>query len=126
MRSNHETSTWHSRATGLRWVALVCLSFMSVQAQALQTVTLAWDANSETNLAGYKLYYGTASRVYTSVLNVGNVTSASVSNLVANTNYHFAVTAYNDLGVESDFSSEAVLDNMKPLVTITSPSANLR
>src|SRR6185503_1851054 len=88
--------------------------------------TLAWNANTETNIAGYKLYYGVASRTYTNVTTLGNVTTASVANLVEGRNYYFAITAYDSLGLESDYSTEAILDNIKPLVVITSPSANLR
>ena len=68
-------------------------------------MTLAWDANSETNLAGYRLYYGTSSRAYTNVSNLGNVLSASVTLLEGST-YYFAVTAVNTLGLESDYSAE--------------------
>ena len=38
------------------------------------TVTLAWDANTEPDLAGYKIHYGTASRDYSHSIDVGNVT----------------------------------------------------
>ena len=71
------------------------------------SVTLAWDANSETDLTGYKVYVGTASRTYG--------TPASVP-LTANTGYavtvpigmtqFFAVTAYNTAGLESGYSNE--------------------
>jgi fibronectin type 3 domain-containing protein len=70
------------------------------------TVTLAWNANPEPNVAGYRLYYGTASHAYTQVVAAGNSTTASVPNLVAGTVYYFAATAYNTAGNESLFSSE--------------------
>ena len=82
-----------------------CTLVSAFNTHALQTVTLAWNANSETNLAGYKLHYGTASRAYTNVSNLGNVLSASVTLLEGST-YYFAVTAVNTLGVESDYSQE--------------------
>ena len=37
-------------------------------------VTLAWDANSESDLEGYFLYYGTANGIYTGKVDVGNNT----------------------------------------------------
>ena len=36
---------------------------------------LAWDANTESQLGGYKLYYGQASRNYTSSIDIGNKTA---------------------------------------------------
>src|SRR6266571_4108691 len=68
-------------------------------------VRLAWDANSETTLSGYKLYYGTASRNYATVINVANRTTYTVTALGPGT-YYFAVTAYDTLGNESAFSNE--------------------
>jgi len=38
-------------------------------------VTLAWDQNTEPDLAGYKLYYGNASGNYAQVIDVGKPTS---------------------------------------------------
>jgi hypothetical protein len=71
-----------------------------------ETVTLAWDPNSETDLAGYRLYYGTTSRSYQNTIDVGNATSTPVSDLQKGATYYFAVTAYNDSGIESDYSNE--------------------
>src|SRR5260370_19478531 len=86
----------------LSW-CLTILICLAGRAQA-QSVTLAWDA--ELNVAGYRLYSGTPSRVYTKVIDVGNTTSALVSNLVVGQTYFFAVTAYNTAGVESAPSNE--------------------
>lgn len=70
------------------------------------SVTLAWDANPETDIVGYIVYYGSASRNYTNAVNVGNVTTNMVIGLVDGVTYFFAVTAYNTNGLESDFSDE--------------------
>lgn len=70
------------------------------------TISLLWNPNPETNIAGYKLYYGTASGSYTSVINVSNVTAYTVTNLPASSRFYFALTAYNTLGQESPFSNE--------------------
>jgi hypothetical protein len=75
------------------------------QARAEQ-VSLAWDANTEPELGGYKLYYGTAAQAYSQVINVGKNTQVTVSNLSQGVTYFFAVTAYNLQGVESDYSNE--------------------
>jgi hypothetical protein len=68
-------------------------------------VTLSWDPNSETNLAGYRIYYGTGPGVYTTPITVGTQTSYTITNLAPGT-YFFAVTAFNTLGLESGFSNE--------------------
>jgi hypothetical protein len=71
-------------------------------------LTLVWDPNSETNLAGYKVYWGAAPREYPNVANVGNVTNYTATNLAHSRIYYFAATAYNTNGVESDFSEEVM------------------
>ena len=67
-------------------------------------LTVAWDANSDPDLAGYRLYYGTASSPYSNVIDLTN-TSAVVSGLQQGATYTFAVTAYNANGLESAYSS---------------------
>jgi chitinase len=85
-------------------VLLVAL-LISVWARAEQ-VTLAWDANLEADLAGYKVHYGTASGSYTSSLDVNKVTTASIGTLTAGQTYYFAVTAYNSSNKESGYSNQ--------------------
>jgi hypothetical protein len=71
------------------------------------TVTIAWDANNESDLAGYRVHYGTQSNGnYDDLVDVGNVTSYQVINLDAGKTYFFVVTAYDNSGNESNFSSQ--------------------
>lgn len=70
------------------------------------TATLSWSLNTETDLAGYKLYMGTASGVYSSITTMGKVTSYTISNLGLGTTYYFALTAYDTSGNESALSTE--------------------
>jgi Fibronectin type III domain len=84
-------------------IILVCSAF-EVEATV---VTLAWDLSSSPNIAGYRLYSGTTSGVYSQTIEVGNATSTLVSNLVTGKTYFFVVTAYNTMGVESAPSNEA-------------------
>ena len=73
----------------------------------LATVQLAWDANTEADLAGYRVKVGTTSGVYTlSNISVGNVTSYTVTGLPPGDVYYFAVTAVNLSGAESVVSNE--------------------
>ena len=62
-------------------------SWCSVWARAEQ-VTLAWDANTEPDLAGYKVHYGTSSGSYTSSVDVHKVTTAIVTGLTAGQTYY--------------------------------------
>jgi len=95
-----------SESAGTRAVLLSLLSLLVFTIPALAgDVTLAWDPNTETDLAGYKLYIGTASRTYGPPILLGKVTTYTVTNLAPGT-YYFAVTAYNTAGLESGFSNE--------------------
>ena len=92
---------------------IAILAVLSAPVQALsaivpptQSVTLAWDLSIDPTVVGYKIYYGVASRTYTSMVDVGNATSVTISGLVEGTTYFFAATAYNTLGLESDYSDE--------------------
>jgi hypothetical protein len=80
---------------------------------ATGSAALTWDAPTTnvdgtpiTALAGYKIYYGTKSGVYTGVIDAGSSTSFAFNNLAPGT-YYFVVTAYDSLGTESDYSNEA-------------------
>jgi hypothetical protein len=78
-------------------------------------VTLTWDAATGQSISGYKIYYGTASRNYTTFIDAKNVTSIPVTGLQDGTKYYFAATVYNEAKVESGFSNE---------VTYTTPAAS--
>ena len=84
------------------WCVLLCASAQQVRAG---DVTLQWDPNTETDMAGYKVYYGTASRSYSAPISLGLQSSYTIAGLTAGT-YYFAVTAFNRDGLESAFSNE--------------------
>src|SRR5215471_884555 len=95
------------------FILLVCLSlaFAATSAQAAQ-VQLTWDAplqadgTSVPNLAGYKLYYGSQSGQYQTIIPVGLTTTYTVTNVSAGQTSYFAVKAYDSAGTESAFSNE--------------------
>lgn len=89
--------------------AAIGLMTMACPAVAAQSVTLAWDASTEPDLAGYRVYYGTAQRQYSAHIDVGNVTTFTINDLADGT-YYFAATAYDAAGNESAFSNEVSTD----------------
>lgn len=73
------------------------------------TVELSWSgANPSGEVAGYRVYWGEKSRVYTGVQDAGLATTASMTGLQTNTAYWFAVVAVDFHGNESPFSNEHV------------------
>jgi len=89
-------------------ILLVVMVFLASFAYAA-TVRISWNNNSEPDLDGYIVYYGTASGSYDEFIDVGLTTSVDVTDLTAATPYFVAVTAYDTSGNESDFSSEAYI-----------------
>jgi hypothetical protein len=104
MKTNGSGSKKLSRNIMSFSVLLVAL-LVSAWARAEQ-VTLAWDANTEADLAGYKIHYGTASGSYTTSVDVHKVTTSSIVSLTAGQTYYFAVTAYNAANNESGYSNQ--------------------
>ena len=82
------------------------------------TVQVTWNPNTEPDLAGYKIYYGTASGVYGDPIDVGNVTGHVMEITPQHgATYYFALTAYDTSGNESGYSDEAtcfIPDGVKP------------
>ncbi len=69
--------------------------------------TVRWAANSESDLAGYKIYTGSLSNIYDGFR---TLTTTSLSQVVAGLDngsiWYHAVTAYDQTGNESTFSAE--------------------
>jgi len=77
------------------------------------SVTLSWEAPTNntdgstlTNLAGFRVHYGTAPDTYTESVQLPDeeMTSVVIEDLPP-ARWYFSVTAYNSVGLESDFSS---------------------
>jgi hypothetical protein len=103
----------------LSFLVICVLCSLPLPSASAATVTVAWDENIETDVIGYKFYYGTSSGNYQPMegVDVENNTSCSVSGLDEGTTYYFAVKAYNDKSLESDYSEELVYTI--PITTIT-------
>ncbi|RYD48514.1 MAG: hypothetical protein EOP85_03385, partial [Verrucomicrobiaceae bacterium] len=76
-----------SFASLLKLIGLTaCLATIS-PAATVPDVTVAWNANTETNITGYKLKYGTSPGVYPNVMSVGTTPSTTVTGLNEATTY---------------------------------------
>ncbi|MEI6560947.1 MAG: Ig-like domain-containing protein [Verrucomicrobiota bacterium] len=106
---------------------LLALAGVFVLTQSAWSAAFTWDPSPDANIAGYRLYYGSASGNYTQSVDVGNVTQATVANLTAGATYYAAVTAYNTAALESVKSNEVSFvaamtpANIPPTVSLTSP-----
>lgn len=88
---------------------------ITVALPVTRTATLNWtpptqnmDGSPITNLAGYKVMYGSSPGQYSQALSVpvATITSVAIEALEAGSTWYFTVKAVNTSGVESDFSNE--------------------
>jgi hypothetical protein len=83
-------------------------------ASSNSSITFSWVPPTEnsngsplTNLAGYKIHYGTAPEDYSQVVALNNPSlNRYVLDSLPSGTYYFAITAYNSAGVESTLSGE--------------------
>lgn len=74
------------------------------------SLKISWNSNKESDLAGYRIYYGTASGNYSYVLKVSKITTVQVDGFLDGYTYFIALTAYDTSGNESGFSQEISID----------------
>jgi hypothetical protein len=114
--------------------ATLCVSAHAAVPPPTTSVTLDWAPNADSNLVGYRLHYGTASGAYSSVVTVGSaVTTATVSNLPIGQTFYFALSATNNAGYESTYSTEVAYTvpapNSVPVAnaqSVTTPEDNAK
>lgn len=104
------------------WLVVIGMVLLVPASCLAFDVTLAWDPNKETTLAGYKVYYdtspgdpyyGTEAEQGTSPITIlledlpdQNSPEFTLTDLISGPTYYFAVTAFNDEGLESGYSNE--------------------
>ena len=85
---------------------------LTVSATTTSSATLTWSPNTDTDLAGYKVYRATASGAYGAPLATlpatlqSNITTYVATGLQSQTTYFFVLTAYDSAGNESLRSTE--------------------
>jgi hypothetical protein len=82
------------------------LVFSSSLCHAVQNCTLAWNASSDTTVAGYRVRYGTTSGSTAQTKDAGTGTGTTISGLSDGVTYYFTVVAYTSTNVESQPSNE--------------------
>jgi len=98
-------------------MAACFIFFMARLAYSAETLGLEWDANTEANLAGYKIFYdtdgsgppyeGAGLQEGDSPIDVKNVNEFWFNSIdLKAKNYWFAVIAYSVEGFESGYSNE--------------------
>jgi flagellar hook assembly protein FlgD len=80
---------------GLTWSLPTAVSDL-VATPGSGEVQLAWTRAEMAE--GYRIYYGTASGVYTDSVDAGAVENFTVTGLAANTRYYFVIKGYNYMG----------------------------
>ncbi len=94
-----------NRSTAL-WSCLIsALMALPTMAQA-STVMIAWNANTESNIGGYLVFFGTQSGNYDGYADVRGSTTAVMNAADSTKTYYFAVAAYSTSGLRSALSAE--------------------
>lgn len=98
---------------------LIALALFTMTLHAATTITktpqvrLEWDAPADTDIKGYRVYWGTVSGIYTNSVDIEAValpgvppTDSLIKDLTPRVTYYFAVTAYSTALLESLPSNE--------------------
>jgi hypothetical protein len=89
------------------WIGVTLLLVLYPRAVSAGTIKLAWDPVGDTDLAGYRVYYGTTSGLYSQAVEVGKQTTATLTNLQDCRVYYLALKSVDANGNESlGFSNE--------------------
>ena len=82
-------------------------------APAANSITLTWETPERnvdgppfTDLAGFKIYYGFESGIYTGIRYVAGINYCNIEELPGDAMIYLAVTTYDKSGNESEFSDE--------------------
>jgi hypothetical protein len=97
-----------------RLFLLFYLILLGTDAVFAQSVAITWNSNTEPDIAGYKIYFGTAPRNYDHSIDVNRITEYAISALPDTGLYYFAVTAYDLTGNESSYSEEVTVYIRQP------------
>jgi hypothetical protein len=97
-------------AIGILLFLACCFALQAVAGEA----HLEWDPSISKNVVGYRIYVGNNSRNYGAPITVINQTSYTVTGLTSHNDYYFSVTAFDNNGMESQYSDEISLPASSP------------
>ena len=88
-------------------------SSTSKSSEGSGTIIITWDSNTEKDLGGYRVFYGSSPGKYENCVDVGKglesspgVTQYNLTGLIKGRTYYIAVTAYSKNDTSSPFSKE--------------------
>jgi len=107
-------------------ILIITLGFIN-NCKADSFVNVVWNPSPDTNVVGYKIYYGSQSGIYTTSIIAGGVTNYLIdtTNFIYASTYYFVATSYNAEGWESSYSPEvAWIDTMSTNLTYIGVQVN--
>jgi hypothetical protein len=94
-------------------LALACCASIPAFLQATvipsNSAALEWNPNPEPDITGYKVYIGSVSGTYATVINVVGAAWTTLPSVPLGSTLYLAVSAYNTSGLESPRSAELVV-----------------
>src|SRR5262245_5551867 len=81
-------------------LALFASISLLVKGASAENIVLTWDKNTEIDLKGYRVAFGTQSGVYTDELDIANHNWTTIGGLTGGMTYYFVVVAYNTEGYQ--------------------------
>ena len=78
------------------------------------SLKLAWNANTEADLAGYVVMYGMRPGSYQNTVRLGKISTVEIPNLPNGQLYYFVVKAFNLAGMESAVSNAVSAQFRRP------------
>jgi len=127
MSPHHTKKAFHPRTSLLSSIGVALLvsfgfALLSPQLAGAVDITLGWNANSEADLDGYRIFYREdgESYDYNSPDWEGTDTTCTISNLDDNTEYHFVARAFDTSDNESADSQEISYTTYTILLSLSS------
>jgi len=111
------------RIRSLLLTTFACVLLFASSVDAAQ-VKLAWDANTEPDVTGYIVEWGPQASGFTQAVDVGNVTTWTLSTATVGVVYGFRVVAYDADGVRSDASTPVYATSDGPVTATLTADRN--